>query len=805
MPWNLLPSSAEVLAVHSALVRSGHIVYFGGDEHDPAQNQSGSIDHTRLFDCATLVVSRIASPPFDVFCCGHAFLVDGRLLIAGGTVRFPEDHNGPHAGHFPGLRDTAAYNPGTRSWSTLARMNAEPGRTSGGGRWYPTLLTLENGQVLAVSGHPGEDDSRHNNDSAEMFSPTPRATGTWRFISGADAAHAMAYYPRAHVLPSGEVFFSTPHGSPRRNFRLRTRPYTWTDVCAPPPDPIYGDIASTSVLLPLLPESGYRPRVLISGGAQPYVVDLGAPAPAWAPTGPRSLAGNPVRNYANAILLPTGEVFVCGGVRTTGPGSDPTGVHEAEVYNPWTNAWTATPPATVVRNYHSVALLMPDGRVWTAGSNHDGQHSFPSPGTDNRELRIELWEPSYTAAARPHLGYVPPAVGWGQNFDVESNDAARIARIAFVRAGSATHAYDPDQRYVGAEFTRSGTQLSIKAPPTTAIAPPGYYLLVLVDSGGLPSVGRFIRIGPNALNGGFMVQGNFGRKGNFELVSPRTGGGMVHCWRNNDTANFPWGGPTLIASGAGTIESVPSLIQGNFGGNLEVVARIGDRLAHFWRDSAGWHGPTFFASGVSGNPSLIQGLYGGRGNFEVLAPLAGGGLAHFWRNNDDPSLPWSGPTAFAQTIGHFDAVGLVESNFGEPGNLEVVARVGDRLAHFWRNGAVWEGPTFFASGAAGVLGFIQSHFGNRGNFEVVTPHVSGGAVHFWRNNDAAGLPWSGPSGAFGTGETIIAVSLLEGNFGTPGPGGNLEAILRSANGNRHYWRQDRSPWIWTGPTAFPCS
>jgi hypothetical protein len=789
--------------VHAALVRSGHILYFGGDEHDAGQSQAGNIDHTRLFDCSSLAVSTVGSPPFDVFCCGHAFLVDGRLLVAGGTKRFPAG-GGHHAGHFPGLRDAAAYNPGPRSWSTLAPMSPEPGQTTGGGRWYPTLLTLPNGQVLAVSGHPLENDTRHDNNSAEVFSPTPRASGTWRLLTGPDPAHSMAYYPRAHALPSGEVFFSTPHGSPRRNYRLRPRPYAWTNVCAEPPDPLYRDIGTTSVLLPLLPENNYRPRVLITNGAQPYVIDLGATTPAWAPTGARALAGTPRRNFATAVLLPTGEVFVSGGVRNTGPGSDGTAVRDGEIYNPWTNTWTTTVAATVVRNYHSVALLMPDGRVWTAGGNRDGQYSFPSPGVDNRELRLELWEPNYFGTPRPHLGYVPPAVGWGQNFDVESTDAARIARIAFVRAGSTTHAYDSDQRYVGATFTRAGNQLSVKAPPTVEIAPPGYYLLFLIDTAGVPSLGRFVRIGPNALASGFMVQGNFGRKGNFELVTPRAGGGMVHCWRNNDAGGFPWSGAAAIAPGAGSLADVPSLIQGNFGGNLEVVARIGNRLAHFWRDGAGWHGPTFFATGVTGNPALIQGLYGGRGNFELVVPSATGGIAHYWRSNDDPTLPWGGPTVFGQAVGQVASVAMLESNFGEPGNLEVVARIGDRLAHFWRDGG-WHGPTFFFTGATGVPGFVQGHFGSRGNFELVTPHVSGGAVHLWRNNDAAGFPWSAASGAFGTGETVLAVSVLEGNFGAPGPGGNLEAILRTANGNRHYWRQDRPPWIWTGPTALPCS
>src|SRR5262249_47015683 len=156
-----------------------------------------------------------------------------------------------------------------------------------------------------------------------------------------------------------------------------------------------------------------------------------------------------------------------------------------------------------------------------------------------------------------------------------------------------------------------------------------------------PSAGRFVRIGPNALNSGFLVQGNFGRRGNFETVVPRPAGGMSHLWRNNDAPGVPWSAPTPFATAARG-QAVPSLIQRSFGTNLEVVARIGNNLAHCWRDGAGWHGPVFFATGVTGSPALIQGLFGGRGNFEVVVPLVTGGLAHFWRNNDDPALPWNG-------------------------------------------------------------------------------------------------------------------------------------------------------------------
>jgi hypothetical protein len=202
-----------------------------------------------------------------------------------------------------------------------------------------------------------------------------------------------------------------------------------------------------------------------------------------------------------------------------------------------------------------------------------------------------------------------------------------------------------------------------------------------------------------ALRNPALVQSRFGSKGNFELVLPASASGVEHYWRNNDATGLPWRHGGTFAAGH-RVEAL-ALIQGNFGspGNLEVVARIGDRLAHFWRDSGpryAWNGPFFFASGVSGNPALVQSRFGRQGNFEVVVPLASGGLAHYWRNNDAGNV-WSGPAPFATSLGRIDAVTLIQSNFGVPGNLEVVARAGEQLAHYWRDSGprfAWSGPTF---------------------------------------------------------------------------------------------------------------
>ena len=139
-----------------------------------------------------------------------------------------------------------------------------------------------------------------------------------------------------------------------------------------------------------------------------------------------------------------------------------------------------------------------------------------------------------------------------------------------------------------------------------------------------------------------------------------------------------------------------------------------------------------------GVPSLIQGRYGRRGNFELVVARAEGGLAHYWRDNDHRSLPWHGPTPFADDLGVVESVCLIQSTPGDPGQLEVVANVGGQLAHLWRNAQPpfqWHGPDSFASGTLDPPGFIQSRYGRTGNFEVVTKTVAAGPSlsHYWRD------------------------------------------------------------------------
>jgi hypothetical protein len=339
------------------------------------------------------------------------------------------------------------------------------------------------------------------------------------------------------------------------------------------------------------------------------------------------------------------------------------------------------------------------------------------------------------------------------------------------------------------------------------------------------------------LSSGFLIQSAFGNRGNFEMVIPWAGG-LGHLSRYNDVVPAPWGGPYPVPglpNGLARADSV-ALIQSNYSrlgngpGNLEAVVRVGDRLAaYFLEDGAPigqprphWKGPFYFADGlaVAGNPALIQSRFGDRGNFELLVPLTNGGLAHLWRDNDAESGPvWGGPYELPrapQGAGTVEAVALIQSTFsalgGGPGNLEVVARIGDRLAFYvlpdgpGRNGEDrrWSGPEFFAPGVsvAGTPALIQSRFGNPGNFELLVPLANGGVAHFFRNNDDPKMPWGGPyelPKLPDGGGKVESVSVIQSNFSETGNHysslnggrGNLEAVVRVGNRFFGYYFPDQ--------------
>src|SRR4029077_20744953 len=235
----------------------------------------------------------------------------------------------------------------------------------------------------------------------------------------------------------------------------------------------------TSVLLPLTPANGYKPRVMIMGGGNPAtatteIIDLSAPTPQWQ-FGPSM---SQARIEMNATILPNGKVLAMGG--SVNDEDTATASLKADLYDPATNTFSSAGQNTYPRLYHSNSLLLPDATVLVMGGN-------PARGT--YESHIEIYTPSYlfnsngSPATRPTIAGVPSVpVGFGTTFQVQTPDAASIASVVLLRPGAPTHAFDMEQRMVALTFSAGSGVLNVTAPSNGNIAPPGYYMLFLLNS-----------------------------------------------------------------------------------------------------------------------------------------------------------------------------------------------------------------------------------------------------------------------------------------------------------------------------------
>jgi hypothetical protein len=245
----------------------------------------------------------------------------------------------------------------------------------------------------------------------------------------------------------------------------------------------------------------YSPgKILIVGGggqsrlvdsvptATAEVIDLNQATPAWRFVG--SMAYR--RRHLNATLLPNGQVLVTGGTAGGGFADIPGAVLAAEIWDPTTEQWTTVAPSSVPRIYHSSTLLLPDGRVLHSGSG-DGQ-GMP------RQYNAEFYSPPYlfapdgSPARRPVIASAPASITYGSTFRVNTLDAAAITKVSLIRLGAVTHAFNQSQRFSWLAFTRVTGGLRITTPANANLAPPGYYMLFLLNGSGVPSVASILQV-----------------------------------------------------------------------------------------------------------------------------------------------------------------------------------------------------------------------------------------------------------------------------------------------------------------------
>jgi galactose oxidase-like protein/glyoxal oxidase-like protein len=447
------PVSLPIVPIHMHLLPDGTVLAWGNPNTPPSDGGA----QERVWDpnLPQPLFQEVRNPFVDVYCSGHSFLADGRLLVTGG-----------HINSFVGSDATTIFDFRTRTWSASSRMND--------GRWYPTNTTLANGEVAVVS---GTIDSETNiNTLPELWSPT----SAMRSLTNAQLD--LALYPWMHLAPNGQIFNSGPRQT--THYLDTSGTGSWTTVALTN----FGgrqQYSGTSVM--------YEPgKILILGGHPPTasaeVIDLNDASPQWRMTSSMAFP----RRYPNATLLPDGKVLVTGG--TSSGTSNVTGaVFAAETWDPATGSWSTLAAMSVRRTYHSTAVLLPDGRVFTAGGGGQG-----GTGADVDHYDAEYYTPPYLFnGARPTISAAPESATFGETFTVGSPDALNVTKVALLALSSTTHEFNQTQRYVPLVFTPTadGTGLSVTVPTNPNLAPPGYYMLFILNGAGVPSVAQMVRIG----------------------------------------------------------------------------------------------------------------------------------------------------------------------------------------------------------------------------------------------------------------------------------------------------------------------
>ena len=526
--WVRLPDefNLNMVPIHAALVSTGKVLFFSGDE-DASRLNVIDTAKTGLWDPETKTFEPIQwAQPRNMFCAGQCQLPDGRILVAGGQA-------------FPGLgtgadHDIHTFDPNSETWSRYGDMTRA--------RWYPTCLSLPDGRALIVSGYCAgvfpnpiaELSGQPVNEEWDRFDPTNNALDNSPasqrfFLAGIDL------YPFLKLLPGGAIFvhyrdatrlfFPLPPGLSNLGYIAQSvfPPVYFTNSSNTRTYPGQG----ACVLLPIPASTGPVPvRILVVGGGDENATSVSG-ATTWPlPGSVASIATNTAeifefdpalpltvrqsgwrttasmnqrRFMSDAVLLPDGTVLVVGGTAVGQADNNDVPVMEAELFDPISETWQQMSGQSVPRRYHSTALLLPDGSVLSVGSTTNWPAApwiFPQPVYEP-EYRVQIFYPPYFfRGPRPQIRLAPLVVGYAATFNVTVSAEDQVIDAMLIRPGAVTHTNDMEQRCIHlAIVDRGQDRITLRSPPDATIAPPGYYMLFILDARRLPSVGRFLRIG----------------------------------------------------------------------------------------------------------------------------------------------------------------------------------------------------------------------------------------------------------------------------------------------------------------------
>jgi hypothetical protein len=424
------------VAIHMFLLSNGNVLALDGWQQP---------EPTYVWNTTTQKFTESTAPD-SIFCSGMAQLPNGEVMTVGGYGTLTTGNIG--------IVDTAVFNPTTGIWTRMANMHTP--------RWYPDITELGDGDYVAISG---------NSTNANTWA------NTWTQLSKVSTSQIHEEeYPFSYLLPNGNVFTIGP--SEDVSYELNVANETWTATGG-----ASGITNGSSVM--------YRPgKILYSGGAPSVTtttdstdststIDLTEAAPKW-----RQLA--PMHNnrvYHTLTMLADGTVLAVGGEATSDQEVVTTGVLPTEIWNPATETWSTAAPIAAARNYHSTAMLMPDGRVLVAGGGH------PNGLSDPGEFSAQYYSPPYLFdGPRPTISSAPAASTYNTQITVSTPNAESIGAVNLVSLGADTHQGDMAQHFVPLSFTAGSGSLAVQTPASSALAPYGNYMLFIVNKKGVPSI-----------------------------------------------------------------------------------------------------------------------------------------------------------------------------------------------------------------------------------------------------------------------------------------------------------------------------
>ena len=446
-----------VVGVHVALLPNGKVLaYDSVGDHATETYPVHDFTRATVWDPATGSHTRVdLNTGHNIFCSGLAHLPDGSLFLAGGNKDSALN----------GIKQTHTFNPSTNSWSLGADMEYE--------RWYPSVTPLSNGEMLITEGGPDTPEVRETN-------------GGLRQLDG--AALGLPLYPWLDVAPNGRVFYSGP--TERMRSLNPAGSGAW-QTFALRGDGINRDYGSHAVY-----DIG---KTLVAGGGLPpsetaRVIDVNGTTPQASTTDSMQFK----RRQHNLTVLADGSVLATGGLSSNNSLVDlENGVYAAERWDPANGQWSTLAAMHETRQYHSTALLLPDGRVLSSGGGICGACDDDGYLAKNAQVFTPPYlfnnDGSGTLAPRPTISS-PGVVNYGAPLQISTPNAATIGKVGLVRLGAVTHSVDMEQRYIPLSFSRGSGMLTATGPANPNIAPPGPYMLFAINTAGVPSIAEMVTV-----------------------------------------------------------------------------------------------------------------------------------------------------------------------------------------------------------------------------------------------------------------------------------------------------------------------